>query len=220
MQFAVRCWIGLSLIVLGTAFAEAQLTSPQIGWQAELSTVAHKVSGTVNIVDEDTLRFDDFTYDGGGLSVFFYLGTEDSRTAFSAGLSIGEELLGMVFDGTQDDFFVDLPEGKTLEGYHAISVWCVTAGANFGSGTFMAVEPPFADYDNDADVDAADFLKWQQGGSPSPLSAEDLGDWQATYGSVAVVPASFAVVPEPCSALLLLLSFGAGRSRFFTAAMR
>jgi hypothetical protein len=43
----------------------------------------------------------------------------------------------MVFDGTEDPWQIDLPAGKTLEGYHGIAVWCVDVNANFGSGTFM-----------------------------------------------------------------------------------
>ena len=34
-----------------------------------------------------------------------------------------------------------LPGSDTLDGYTAISVWCVTAGANFGSGTFIEPDP-------------------------------------------------------------------------------
>lgn len=111
--------------------------SPDIGWQAPLSTDFHDVSGTVSIVDSDTLLVEDFTYDGGGIVVYFYLAENDSTSAFSNGLAIGDNLLGMVYDGTQPDFTVDLPTGTTVDGYHAISVWCITAGVSFGSGTFM-----------------------------------------------------------------------------------
>jgi len=130
------------LVAVCTSPAHAQLTSPQIGWEAELNTMSHNVSGTVSILDEDTLQFDDFTYDGGGLSVYFYLGTADENPAFSTGLQIGPQLVGPAFDGTQEPFFVDLPANQILEGWNAISVWCVTAGVNFGSGSFAAVFEP------------------------------------------------------------------------------
>jgi T5SS/PEP-CTERM-associated repeat protein/autotransporter-associated beta strand protein len=51
------------------------------------------------------------------------------------------------------------------------------------------------DFDFDGDVDGRDFLIWQRGGSPSPLSADDLADWQMNYGT-GPLGASTAV-PEP-----------------------
>gem|GEM_PF-6174442 len=89
-----------------------------------------------------------------------------------------------------------------------------------------------ADLDTDNDVDGADFLLWQQGGSSDPLSAEDLAKWQAEFGSSTFGRATFfdgdidndldvdandlaffaplslttlATVPEPSTFLLLVL---------------
>ncbi len=61
------------------------------------------------------------------------------------------------------------------------------------------------DFNFDDDVDGRDFLLWQRGGSPNPLSGSDLVTWQANYGTGSLL-ASVAV-PEP-SAILLLLIFG------------
>lgn len=57
------------------------------------------------------------------------------------------------------------------------------------------------DFDGDGDVDGRDFLVWQRGGSPNPLSADDLAEWQAHYNvsSLAAVQA----VPEPAGFVLL-----------------
>src|SRR3990172_8636896 len=118
---------------------QGQLTSPQVGWRAELSRVAHNVSGTVTILDDNTVQVDDFTYDGAGLDVYFYLGASDSKPAFISGLPIGPQLLGTAFNGSQPPLVIDLPVGETLEGWNAVSVWCVTASVNFGSGTFARV---------------------------------------------------------------------------------
>lgn len=115
------------------ASAPAQLD--RSGWQAELSTLAHQVRGVVTVVDQDTIQVDNFYYDGLGISVYFYLGANDSNSAFANGLQIGPQLLGTVFEN--DSLTIDLPAGETLDGYKAISVWCVAAGANFGSGTFQ-----------------------------------------------------------------------------------
>ena len=60
--------------------------------------------------------------------------------------------------------------------------------------------PTTGDFDDDGDVDGADFLKWQRGESPNSLSAEDLAAWEVNFGT----PASpLSAVPEPASALLL-----------------
>jgi hypothetical protein len=107
--------------------------------QASLSTDYHLVSGTVTVVDIDTLRVDSFTYDGQGIDVFFYLGSENTSEAFTSGLQIGPQLLHTSFDGTGGPLTIDLPVGESLENYGAISVWCTLAGISFGSGTFVSV---------------------------------------------------------------------------------
>lgn len=56
------------------------------------------------------------------------------------------------------------------------------------------------DFDLDGDVDGNDFLKWQRGESPDPLSLDDLNAWKANFGLPATVAG--APVPEPASALL------------------
>lgn len=65
---------------------------------------------------------------------------------------------------------------------------------------FLTYTKP-GDFDLDGYRDGHDFLVWQRGGSPDPLSASDLADWQWNFG--AVVPSSNqAAVPEPCTILL------------------
>ena len=73
--------------------------------------------------------------------------------------------------------------------------------------TFTPPPTPTGDYDLDGDVDGRDFLVWQRGGSPTPLSAGDLAAWQANYG-MPIPPLSAATsVPEPCAGML---AFGFG----------
>jgi hypothetical protein len=69
---------------------------------------------------------------------------------------------------------------------------------------FPATATP-GDFDGDSDVDGRDFLVWQRGESPVPLSATDLADWQNNYGAGGAL-ASFAAVPEPGSLLLAAMS--------------
>ena len=113
------------------------------GWFAELNILFHGVSGQVVIIDEDSLRVDNFIYDGGGLSggVYFHLGESDTQTDFESRLLVGLVLVGSSYDGTGEPLFFDLPGENTLDPYKAISVWCVDAKANFGSGAFVVPEP-------------------------------------------------------------------------------
>lgn len=64
----------------------------------------------------------------------------------------------------------------------------------------MGVE---GDFDEDLDVDGADFLKWQQ--DFPTLTAADLAAWQTNYGSGAATP-SVGAVPEPTALCLLGLA--------------
>jgi hypothetical protein len=61
------------------------------------------------------------------------------------------------------------------------------------------------DFDLDGDVDGFDFLKWQRGESPNPLSPSDLADWEANYDNVASLTASSVAVPEPTTGIMLLI---------------
>jgi hypothetical protein len=66
------------------------------------------------------------------------------------------------------------------------------------------------DFDLDGDVDGADFLSWQRGDSPNPLSASDLTDWKASFGFEPGLPASTtSAVPEPATGALLILAAAA-----------
>ena len=59
-----------------------------------------------------------------------------------------------------------------------------------------------ADFNVDGRVDGFDFLAWQRGESPNPLSAVDLALWDARYGADALGTA--VNVPEPAAAVLLV----------------
>ncbi len=87
--------------------------------------------------------------------------------------------------------------------------YALTAGAatfvnNAGTSfTLVAPEPESADFDEDGDVDGRDFLLWQRGESPNPLSSGDLELWQEQYGTGSLSAAM--AIPEP-AALCLAIS--------------
>ena len=64
---------------------------------------------------------------------------------------------------------------------------------------------PPGDFDSSGAVNGFDFLQWQLGQLPNPLSAQDLADWQANYGTFAALAASSTIVPEPSTWIALLL---------------
>jgi len=69
------------------------------------------------------------------------------------------------------------------------------------------------DFDGSGAVDGLDFLLWQRGGSPNPLSPTDLADWQANHGAGALAAAGAAAIPEPTSAVLLIVGLAGLTSR-------
>jgi len=61
------------------------------------------------------------------------------------------------------------------------------------------------DFDGDGDVDGNDFLIWQRGELPNPMSAEDLAIWQIQFGMTSGLSSS-TTVPEPSTFILCGLS--------------
>lgn len=66
--------------------------------------------------------------------------------------------------------------------------------------------PEPGDFNTDGYIDGQDFLEWQRGNSPNPLSSDDLATWEAGFGSAA---AAANPVPEPATAALALVAVGA-----------
>jgi mono/diheme cytochrome c family protein len=107
-------------------------THPRIGQTAELQELFHGVGGTAEILDDCTLEIRDFTYDGNGIDVRLYGGLNGD---YDAGFPIGDQLIKRGgYSGETLTF--TLPQGRTFDELHGVSVWCVAAGVDFGSGTF------------------------------------------------------------------------------------
>lgn len=110
------------------------------------------------------------------------------------------------------------------------SAFRIAETPEFQSGDYLgfrvasAIEPSATgDYDYDGDTDGNDFLAWQQGLSPDPLSAEDLAAWKQHFGPPGTVGA-VATVPEPASLSLLgivcAVGLGGARTRRQSARQR
>ncbi|TWU26027.1 PEP-CTERM sorting domain-containing protein [Bythopirellula polymerisocia] len=63
------------------------------------------------------------------------------------------------------------------------------------------------DFDQDGDVDGADFLKWQLGDTPGLGSSNELALWQSQFGKTLPMIAATTEVPEPGTLLLMLSLF-------------
>lgn len=195
--------------------ASPALATPGTGWQATLNGHFHDVAGVVTVVDEDTFRIDDFVYDGAGLDVRFYFGTENTTAAFSAGFGAGPQLVGPSFDG--DTLVIDLPPGRTFDGYNAVSVWCVDVDVSFGDAVFLNPLGLPGDFNVDGEVNAADYTLWRDGDSAADanldgsIARSDYAAWAVTFGTAAAATA----IPEPdglvSAGLLLAAATGLGR---------
>jgi hypothetical protein len=99
-----------------------------------------------------------------------------------------------------------LPEGLT---------WDLDVGTSSVVLKVLGSIARAGDFDADGDVDGNDFLTWQRGGSPRPVSAGDLADWQMNYGTGGAAAAAGAV-PEPATLSLaggLLVGLAAANRR-------
>ena len=128
----------LLVVVLGlfyAVFAYASGGYEREGWIADIPKGIHDSQAVVTILDEKTILVEHFTYDGTAPAVYFYLGASDSSVDFANGLQI-EPLLDRAY--SDETLLLTLPAGYTLDGYHAISVWCALASVNFSSASFEA----------------------------------------------------------------------------------
>lgn len=116
--------------------------------------------------------------------------------------------------GTIDNSNGDFPAAP-LDGSIALQMYdlfsSVSLNPAFSFGIFDNVQvleglvpldnvEPMGDYDDDGDVDGVDFLVWQRGESPNPISAGDLESWQNNFGSGSAAVA----VPEPAAMVVAL----------------
>lgn len=105
--------------------------NPAVGVSAEFSNFAHDIGGTLTVLDDRTIQITNFSYDGGGVVVFFYNGVDGDYTN---GQPIGPQLNGTRFEN--ETITLTIPDNLTLDDFNGISVWCVPFAANFGDAQF------------------------------------------------------------------------------------
>jgi hypothetical protein len=109
-----------------------EATHPKVGQVATLSTLFHGVMGTARIVDDCTIAIEGFHYDGRGIDVRIYGGLGGD---YARGFAMGPDLVRPTpWEG--ETLTVQLPPERTLDDLDGVSVWCVDAAVDFGSGTF------------------------------------------------------------------------------------
>jgi hypothetical protein len=95
-------------------------------------TFSHQVAGMATVVDDCTIRLDDFDFDGLGVNVQIYGGVGG---AYENGFSMSEDIRrNPPYDGETLTF--QLPPDRTLDDLDGVSVWCVPVGINFGDARF------------------------------------------------------------------------------------
>ena len=193
MKTTRRTLLTLSLLAGIQSAAFAAGSYPRSGWVAPLHPGQHQSRGLATIVDERTIRVDHFTYDGLAPAVYFYLGVTDSQPSYINGIPIGPRLDRAYNDET---VMVQLPEGETIDGYGAISVWCAQFHANFTSASFRCP----GDLNGDYVVDLSDLaqLLGHYGATGVPYSSGDLdGDRDVDLGDLAELLSLYGMVCNP-----------------------
>lgn len=132
-------------------------TANQGAWSVDVQS-----TGTAVVSNNRRLRIaEDLTIENGGLVETKTGGQIDIENNLN--ISAGGQL-------TIDDAAVSVANEAAVLGTVAFT----------GVG---AVPPNGGDFDNDGAVRGLDFLLWQQGGSPSPRSSADRGEWERNFGA-------------------------------------
>jgi hypothetical protein len=132
------------------------------------------------------------TYYGGATLVGFTAGREvlASVLAHEIGHNLGLDHVNIV-----ENLMTSNSDGERLNESQIATIL---------ASRFSITVPPTTlpgDFNGSGRVDGADFLVWQRGGSPNPLSTNDLSLWRTNFGRTGVMPV-VAAVPEPYGLML------------------
>lgn len=131
-------------------------------------------------------------------------GELDVSMIFPFAPSPGQSFEIIDIGGLRTGTFSGLPELGFVGDYGAANLFITYSGGDGDDVALLSALP--GDFDVDGDVDGDDFLKWQRGESPFPLSRTDLADWETNYGSSVLLTAVTVAVPEPAAVLLMVVA--------------
>ncbi len=114
--------------------------------------------------------------------------------------ALGDSFVIIDTAGSASGTFVGLAEGALVGNFAGVDFFITYVGGDGNDVVLFSSAP--GDFDDDGDVDGFDFLMWQRGESPNPLSPSDLLAWQTNYGAASPLSASSTIVPEPSGLVL------------------
>ena len=160
--------------------------------QAAGGTLGIDLGGTA-AGEFDSLHIASSTQLAGNLDV-------DLLTDFT--LAPAQQFKILEIDGNATGQFAGLAEGAMV-GTPGEELFISYVGGDGNDVVLYTMGPP-GDFNFDGRVDGFDFLHWQRGESPNPLSAADLADWKSNFGTQpSPVAAQQNAVPEPTAMTLV-----------------
>jgi hypothetical protein len=113
--------------------------------------------------------------------------------------------------------------GKTLDVSFSLEASGELASGSWASDTAAPIvsyflgSPVPGDYNGNSIVDVADYIRWRGGGpllnevdTPGTVNSADYGAWRTRFGNASAGSGAglSAVVPEPCTVLLMMIGVG------------
>jgi hypothetical protein len=168
-------------------------------------------SGAVTIIPLDEDGVPDIQVSGGQMTNVTFISTPGDALGHSSGAQLEFDAAGNLYVANS---------GAAIEGQmvYAYSPGGNTKATTRSNGTFSLVElaPSDANFDDDGDVDGADFLAWQRtfGGPGGAGTGDANGDnvvnsvdfdiWKQQFGTTGLASAAGTAAPEPGSLALVL----------------
>ena len=120
---------------------------PKVGSIAQLvpppgnADQLYMVSGQARIVDNCTIRLENFNYTGRGIRVRVFGGKNGNYASNVVDMVLPNGIDNLVRSRpyVNETFDVSLPTGASLDDFDGVSIWCTGIGESFGDGLFEAL---------------------------------------------------------------------------------
>ncbi len=132
----MRTSIALAVVMMALVGAACQrqpsgdvFPQPRVGSIGVFQPYPHwNVSGYVRVVDEQTLRFEDFSFKGEGLTVQLRLQKDKAKVA------VLRDISGLTFD--RETFDVEVPDGLSLNDFNLVTIFSPDLGTPLSGAEF------------------------------------------------------------------------------------